>query len=150
MANDNVSADSRPLHVPVNIWEKPTPVQAEPKLQSNRPAGSLMLWSVLPLLLWFATSNGVAYYFTVHQYWQDVSQSTIALYAMATLYVVPGMLTVVTGFMIWGYALRVHGAWRGTITAFVLFLWQWFIVSLLIYVSIHWHYVYFYIQQDYS
>lgn len=153
MDNDNLAADSKPMFVPINIWDKDALSSSEPvptKVVVPKAPGSLLLWSVLPMLLWFAAANGLAYYFTSQNYWQDVRQHYIAMYAMMTLYAVPGVLTIITGFMVWGYALRVHGVWVGTAKSLGLFVWQWLVVSGLIYASVHWHYVYFYIQQAYS
>lgn len=107
-------------------------------------------WSILPMALWYLAANGLAYYFTNRQNWIDIRQEALVIYALATLYVVPWFLTIITGFMSWGYALRAYGPRRGTTRAFGIFVFQWLSVWAMTQASIHGHYVYFYSVQVYS
>lgn len=129
-----------------------TPPSASPVVRVATPASfvRLLVWSILPMVLWYTAANGLAHYFSLHNEWVNLRHEAVALYAMATLYVVPWMLTIVTGFMAWGYALRMYGAGRGTLRAFGIFALQWLAVWAMTYASVHWHYVYFYTEQVYS
>lgn len=110
----------------------------------------LLMWSILPTALWYLAANGLAYYFTSRHYWIDFRHEALVWYALMTLYAVPVVLTIVTGFMSWGYALSMYGSGRGTIRAFGIFALQWLVVWALVKASIHWHYVYFFTEQLYS
>lgn len=109
----------------------------------------LLMWSILPIALWYLAANGLAYYFTSRHYWIELRHEALVWYALMTLYAVPLALTVVTGFMSWGYALSMYGSGRGTIRAFGVFSLQWIFVWAMTTASIHWHYVYFYTEQLY-
>ena len=102
------------------------------------------------MVLWYIAVNGLAYHFTAQQQWIEIRPQAIAIYSLATLYIVPAVLTIITGFIAWGYALSMYGAWRGTLRSFGMFIWQWLIVWGMTQASIHWHYVYFYSEQFYS
>ena len=135
-----------------------TPAQpAEPPTPATPPARAtsasfvrLLVWSLLPMALWYTAANSLAHYFSLNNEWVNLRHEAVALYAMATLYAVPWMLTIITGFMTWGYALRMYGAGQGTLRAFGIFAVQWLAVWAMTYASVHWHYVYFYTEQVYS
>lgn len=125
----------------------PRPASLKPRHQSY---SRLVVWSILPMALWFAAANGLAYYFTSRHSWIDLRQEAMVFYSLFTLYAVPWVLTVVTGFMAWGYSLSMYGSGKGTWRAFGVFMLQWLSVWAMTKASIHWHYVYFYTEQFYS
>lgn len=134
-------------HSPLHSIEK-SPNYPGRKKAPQSFAG-LLTWSILPIALWYLAANALAYYFTSRSYWTELRHEALVLYALVTLYAVPLALTVVNGFMSWGYALSMYGPGRGTIRAFGIFALQWLFVWALTTASIHWHYVYFYTEQLY-
>lgn len=128
-------------------------IELSPSALGRRKApqsfAGLLTWSILPIALWYLAANGLAYYFTSRSYWMELRHEALVLYALVTLYAVPLALTVVNGFMSWGYALSMYGPGRGTIRAFGIFALQWLFVWAMTTASIHWHYVYFYTEQLY-
>ena len=138
-------ADSIPL--------APSPPASQPcpptKAPHSTPFIKQVVWSILPMALWFLAANGLAYYFTTRQNWANVNQEAVVFYSFVTLYAVPWVMTIITGFMSWGYALSVYGFAKGTLRAFGIFALQWLAIWAMAQASIHWHYVYFYTEQVY-
>lgn len=107
-------------------------------------AGRLRMWSLLPIVMWYLSANAMAHYFTSSNAWSKFEPQAIVLYSLLSLYAIPWLVTIVTGFMVWGYALNTYGVVKGTLHALSLFVLQWLMVAVLTYFSIRWHYVYFY------
>jgi hypothetical protein len=110
----------------------------------------LVVWSILPMALWYIAANGLAYYLSSNQSWVGVHQNALVIYALVTLYAVPWVLTIITGFISWGYALSMYGSVRGTMRAFGIFFIQWLAVGSMTLASIHLHYIHFYTEHFYA
>lgn len=104
----------------------------------------LWFWALLPIVLWFSAANAAAHYFTSQNYWSELRHEALVIYTLISLYIIPWSITVVTGFMIWGACLSAHGLLLGTGYALIIWITQWLTVAGLTYVSISWHYVYFF------